>query len=53
MKLSRDQNVNMVFTHNSPQNLNFKPLTDLAYKFANSQGKIALKNLVPVFRYPH
>jgi hypothetical protein len=50
---SRDQNVHMVFTHNSPQDLNFKPLADLAYKFADSHGKVALENLVPVFRYQH
>lgn len=49
----RDQKGNMVFTHNSPQDLNFKPLADLAYKFANSQGKDTLKNLTPIFCYQY
>ncbi len=43
----------MVFTHDSSQDVNFKPLADLAYKFANSQSKITLKNLAPVFCCPY
>ena len=43
----------MVFADNASQYLNLKPFADLAYKFAYSQGKVALKNLVTIFRYPH
>ena len=50
---SGDLDVNMVFAHNSSQYLNFKSLADLAHKISNSQGKVALKNLVTVFRYPY
>ena len=53
VRRSGDQNVDMVFAHDSPQYLNLKSLTDLANKFANSQGKVALKYLVTVFRNPH
>ena len=45
--------MHMVFTHNSTQYLNFKPLADLAHKFTNPQGKVTLKNLVTIFRYPY
>jgi len=53
VRWSRDQNVNMVFAHNSPQHLNLIALTYLAQKIGNSQGKIAMKRLVTVLRYPH
>lgn len=50
---SGNQYVDMVFADNASQFLNLKPFANLAHKFSDPQGKIALKNLVSIFRDPY
>lgn len=42
-----------IFADNASQFLNLKPFADLAHQITDSHGKVALKNLVTIFRYPH
>src|SRR5512141_416844 len=48
----RDQDMHMIFTYNTPQNLDFKPLTCLPDKLAHSQSCISLQYMVAVFGDP-
>ena len=44
--------MHMIFTHNTPQYLDFKPLTCLPDKLAHSQSHIPLQHMIAVFGDP-
>ena len=50
---SGNQYVDMIFTDNASQYLNLKPLAHLAHQISDSHSKVALENLVTIFRSPH
>jgi hypothetical protein len=47
-----DQDMHMIFTHNTPQYLDFKPLTRLPDKLPHSQSYIPLQHMIAVFGDP-
>lgn len=50
---SGNQYVGIVFADNASQYLNLKPFAGWAHQIPDSHGKVALKNLVTIFLYPH
>ena len=47
------QDMDMVFAHNTPQNLYLESFTNLADKFPDTKCQIALQQMVAIFRDPH
>ena len=50
---SRYQNMNMIFTDDTMQNMSVKTLTGLTYKITNSHCKLTLQNVLAVFCDPN
>ncbi len=50
---SRHQNVYLILTHYTPDNLNLKPFACLTNHFSNSIDQISAQHMVTILRHPY